>query len=276
MTSPPEPIDNLIQPSSSTDQATASPSTASTGASSIHCQNLSVSFGDTTAVDSVNLQVIAGEILMLVGPSGCGKTTLLRVLAGLQSPSQGSVQVRPPVAQHEGGIGFVFQQPTLLAWRTALANVMLPLELIGIPRREAIKRAESVLESVDLQSAHDRYPHELSGGMKMRVSIARALVTRPRILLLDEPFAALDDMLRNQLGQLLLRLWQRQRFTTAMVTHNIGEAILLSHHIAVMRRGVVSSPIANPLPWPRGEELRQQADFASFYGTVSERLRGES
>ena len=150
----------------------------------------------------------------------------------------------PPIRQHPGGIAFVFQQPTLLPWRTALENVMLPLELIarspGAHRqRVPLDRAMATqsLERLGLADALHRYPRQLSGGMKMRVSIARALVTEPSILLLDEPFAALDDMLRNQLGEIVLGLWEQRRFTAVMVTHNIAESILLSHRIAVMRQG---------------------------------------
>lgn len=180
----------------------------------------------------------------------------------------------PPAASQRGAIAFVFQQPTLLPWRTALENVMLPLELIGrgsSSQRQAAAR--NWLETVGLSDAMTRFPHQLSGGMKMRVSIARALVTEPGVLLLDEPFAALDDMLRNQLGELLLELWRQQHFTAVMVTHNIAESILLSHRIVVMRGGRLNDPIENPLPRPRTEALRSSAEFGQFYGRVSDALR---
>lgn len=247
-------------------------------ASAIICQNVDVEFGGgVRAVDSVNLTAAAGEILALVGPSGCGKTTLLRLMAGLQSPTSGTVEIDPVAAGHRGEVAFVFQQPSLLRWRTAIENVALPLELIGrgtgAERNEA---AAEMLRRVDLGDAMNRYPSQLSGGMKMRVSIARALVTRPRMILLDEPFAALDDMLRTQLGELLLRLWQDQGFTAVMVTHNIGESILLSHRIAVMRSGKVTATFDNPLPRPRPDSLRESPEFGQFYGQVSRELRGQS
>jgi NitT/TauT family transport system ATP-binding protein len=306
------------------------------------------------AVADVDLQVQPGEIVSLIGPSGCGKTTLLRLMAGLESPTSGTVQMDPPMQANAGGIAFVFQQPTLLPWRTALENVMLPLELIdkatnpdrhaahaastplefaqltpknsGSPHpvsgrgaegegtsgqslptdslarayrplphpqpsspaeqgrkgprlsrvdTNARERASQSLENLGLANAMHRYPRQLSGGMKMRVSIARALVTQPCVLLLDEPFAALDDMLRNQLGELVLDLWQQQQFTTVMVTHNIAESILLSHRIAVMQEGRLMRLIDNPLPWPRDESLRSSPEFGPFYGKVSAALRGQ-
>lgn len=241
--------------------------------------------GGPRAVDEVDLDVRAGEIVSLIGPSGCGKTTLLRLMAGLESPTSGRVEMDPPIDSGPGEIAFVFQQPTLLRWRTALENVMLPLELIARTQKTsssrddtkgARARAMQSLEHLGLQDALNRYPHQLSGGMKMRVSIARALVTEPRVLLLDEPFAALDDMLRNQLGELVLRLWEAQQFTAVMVTHNIAESIQLSHRIAVMRAGRLSSLLDNPLPWPRSESLRASPEFGEFYGCVSAALRGQA
>lgn len=246
--------------------------------SAIHCQSLSIEYpGGTRAVDKISLKVNPGEIVSLIGPSGCGKTTLLRLMAGLEQPTEGAVRLDPPVQGDAGGIAFVFQQPSLLPWRTAIENVVLPLDLIGkgspSNRREI---ASELLRTVGLEGAVKRFPSELSGGMKMRVSIARALVTEPHVLLLDEPFAALDDMLRNQLGQLLLELWERRRFTVVMVTHNIAESVLLSHRIAVMRDGALASVLDNPLPQPRNEEIRATSKFGEFYGHVSRTLRGES
>lgn len=271
--------------------------------------------GGVRAVDRVDLDVPAGRIVSLIGPSGCGKTTLLRVMAGLQPTSGGTLSLDPgregppnaghqregsqregphrEVSQREGSgrqgaacepdlarpnhgrTAFVFQQPALLPWRTAIQNVMLPMELTRVgdtaSRREA---ARSMLQTVGLGDAAGQYPDQLSGGMRMRVSIARALVTEPTLLLLDEPFAALDDMLRTQLGQLFRDLWQTRRFTAVMVTHNIGEAVLWSHQIVVMRDGGLAAPIENPLSEPRTDELRRTAEFARFYGEVSDALRG--
>ena len=278
---------------------------ASAVASAIRCRSVTVEFsGGVRAVDGVDLDVPAGRIVSLIGPSGCGKTTLLRVMAGLQPTSGGTLSLDPgreasagevpesEVLESEvalcesdrvgrgrgadrGRIAFVFQQPALLPWRTALQNVMLPMELTRIgdaaSRREA---ARSMLETVGLGDAAGQFPDQLSGGMRMRVSIARALVTEPTLLLLDEPFSALDDMLRTQLGQLFRDLWEARRFTAVMVTHNIGEAVLWSHQIVVMRDGGLAAPIENPLAEPRTDELRRTAEFARFYGEVSDALRG--
>lgn len=259
-------------------------SAVSQRASLIRCESLSIQYaGGPRAVDDVDLEVRAGEIVSLIGPSGCGKTTLLRLMAGLESPTSGTVRMDPPIHSNPGGIAFVFQQPTLLPWRTALQNVMLPLELIAREQRTnqqpvsgGLTLAKESLEKLGLADAVHRYPRQLSGGMKMRVSLARALVTEPSILLLDEPFAALDDMLRNQLGELVLGLWEQQRFTAVMVTHNIAESILFSHRIAVMRHGRLMQVLDNPLPWPRDESLRASPEFGLFYGRVSAALRGET
>ncbi|TWU27008.1 Bicarbonate transport ATP-binding protein CmpD [Novipirellula galeiformis] len=250
----------------------------SSHASAIRCDNVTVEFDDgTRAVDRIDAEFPAGKITSLIGPSGCGKTTLLRLIAGLQRPTSGGVRLDPPAAQPAGEVAFVFQQPSLLPWRDALGNVLLPLELVsrdtGAQQRE---RAAAVLQTVGLGDAMGRMPHELSGGMKMRVSLARALVTEPRVLLMDEPFAALDDMLRNALGQLLLQLWSDFSLTVVMVTHNIAESCLLSHQIQVMQQGSIAQMIENPLPWPRNAALRRTAEFGMFYGVISDSLREPS
>lgn len=255
-----------------------------TNASSIDCRDLTVRFhGGFEALTNVSLKIPAGRISTLVGPSGCGKTTLLRVLAGLQDPTSGEVIADPPIRAEDGEIAFVFQQPTLLPWRTAIKNVALPLELLrrssssrAKTRRESVEIAEQMMREVGLADAMHRYPRQLSGGMKMRVSIARALVTQPSVLLLDEPFAALDEVLRDQLGEMLSQLWGQQRFTAVMVTHNISEAILLSHHIVVMQRGQKKEVIDNPLDWPRGEETRSTVGFGELYRHISHSIRTPS
>jgi len=247
-------------------------------ASSLRCDNLVVRFGDSApAIDGISCEFPAGQVTSLVGPSGCGKTTLLRALAGLQSPSFGLITVDPSAQPQRGEVAFVFQQPTLLPWRTALDNVRLPLQL-GVDsstNEEATVRAKDELRAMELkEDAMHRYPRELSGGMRMRVSLARALVTRPSVLLLDEPFAALDDMLRVTLGELLLRRWADRPFTMVLVTHNIGEAAMLSHQVLVMREGKVTQSFDNELPWPRDEAVRTSAEFGAFYRKISDSLRG--
>jgi len=241
------------------------------------CRDLQVRFSKAPAVlNGVDCQFEAGEIASLVGPSGCGKTTLLRTLAGLQAISGGAVDIQPPANPKRGELAFVFQQPTLLPWRTAIENVMLALHLSNSDAAagDVARRAQQELDLMELpRAAFQRYPHELSGGMKMRVSLARALVTRPLVLLLDEPFAALDDMSRIALGDLLLRRWHERPFTAILVTHNIAEAAMLSHRIHVLIDGKISATIADNLPHPRDETVRTSAEFGQLYAEVSAALR---
>ncbi len=253
-------------------------------ASSLCCRELSVQFGDASpAIDSITWEFAAGKVTSLVGKSGCGKTTLLRSLARLQMPTSGHIEVTPPISTQCGEIAFVFQQPTLLPWRTAIENVMLPIQL-GLGHRDSSVSADSSakhlaargLASMELdETAWHRYPHELSGGMKMRVSLARALVTEPSILLLDEPFAALDDMLRLTLSELLMRRWEHQQCTMVMVTHHIAEAAMLSHQIVLMQRGRIANVIDNQLPRPRDEAVRTSNAFGELYREISQSLRGD-
>ncbi|QDV64878.1 ABC transporter ATP-binding protein [Crateriforma conspicua] len=248
-------------------------------ASAVRCRRLSVEFPGAgrqivKVINQADVEFASGEISALIGPSGCGKTTLLRTIAGLQSPSSGGVTIDPPSVGRRGELGFVFQHPALLPWRTTLQNVSLPLRLTrSCDPADATRRATEILDTVGMADAIDRFPHQLSGGMQMRVSIARALVTRPRLLLLDEPFAALDDILRGQLWELLLGLWRQLCFTAILVTHNIAEACLLSHRIFVMRDGTCGDGIINPLSWPRSQQQRRTPEFGQFYGTISDRLR---
>lgn len=217
---------------------------ASESAFAVELRSATVAFdADFQAVDGVSLGVLAGQRVSLVGPSGCGKTTLLRVIAGLQPLTSGDCR-RPTgddVGRRGGDIAFVFQQPALLPWATARQNVRAPL-ILGQRQHDSTAiddRVDAALAEVELSGWGDRFPHELSGGMKMRVSIARALVTRPTLLLLDEPFAALDDVLRHQLGELVMRLWREHGFTMVLVTHHIAEAVALSQRVCVMHRGRV-------------------------------------
>lgn len=221
----------------------------------------------------VDLDVPAGGAVALVGPSGCGKTTLLRCIAGLHAPTAGTIHPRPE-AVPAGTMAYVFQEPALMPWLDALHNVMLPLDLMGRstpPERHGM--AEHWLAEVGF--GHDdigKYPGELSGGMKMRVSLARALVTEPAILLLDEPFAALDDLLRTKLTELLLMLHARHPRTMVLVTHNIAEAILVGDEVCVFDHGRIGSRVAIDLPAPRLSEARGGTAFGRLYGAVSDAL----
>jgi NitT/TauT family transport system ATP-binding protein len=234
----------------------------------------------TIAVRGVDLAIGAGDFVSLLGPSGCGKSTLLRLIAGLDEASAGRIDW--PTATHDSGgrpereIGFVFQEPTLMPWATALSNVMLPLKLAGVARSEAEARAAAALARVDLAGFERAYPRALSGGMRMRVSIARALVTKPRILLMDEPFAALDEITRFRLNNDLLELWSAERFTVIFVTHSVFESVYLSRRIVVMaaRPGRVVGDIAIDAPYPRGEEFRTSAEYAAQCREVSHALTG--
>jgi NitT/TauT family transport system ATP-binding protein len=193
-------------------------------------QDLQQRFERRTVIDHIDLAIDAGEFLVILGPSGCGKSTLLRLVAGLLSPTQGSLHRDPS----EGGIGFVFQDASLLPWRTALENVRLPLELDGHSLADAQHEAHALLEAVGLGAFHAHYPDALSGGMRMRVSIARALAGHPRLLLLDEPFAALDEVTRQRLDRHLSQLVKLRGITTLFVTHSITEAVSLADRIIVM------------------------------------------
>ncbi|WP_428684512.1 ABC transporter ATP-binding protein [Reyranella sp.] len=222
------------------------------------------------ALGGASLDVEAGEFLSVLGPSGCGKSTLLRLVAGLAEPTAGTIEW----PQGKPDLGFVFQEPTLMPWTTALANVALPLKLRGVARSEREARAAEALAGVGLQGFEKSYPRELSGGMKMRVSIARALVTGPRLLLMDEPFAALDEITRRRLNTDLLELWQRTRFTAVFVTHSVFESVFLSQRIVVMseRPGRVRSVLAIPAPYPRSEAFGTSADYAALCRLTSTQL----
>lgn len=226
----------------------------------------------TLAVQGVELQVGQGDFVSLLGPSGCGKSTVLRMVAGLIEPSSG--RVTHAAGGHTGDVGFVFQEPTLMPWSSALKNVMLPLRLAGVNRGEAEARAAAALASVGLAGFERAYPRALSGGMKMRVSIARALVTRPRLLLMDEPFAALDEITRHRLNNDLLTLWQAERFTAIFVTHSVFESVYLSRRIVVMaaRPGRVVEDVAVDAAYPRGEVFRTSAEYAAQCRHVSQAL----
>ncbi len=221
----------------------------------------------TLALDQLDLTIRDGEFVSLLGPSGCGKSTVLRLIAGLGEPTHGSISrngVKRKGRRNKPDVGFVFQEPTLMPWATVLRNVVLPLELGRVDRRAAIERAAKALERVGLASFRDFYPRELSGGMKMRVSIARALVTDPPLLLMDEPFAALDEITRFKLNNDLLALWREVAHTVVFVTHSVFESVYLSSRIVVMtpRPGRVFTELKIDAPYPRDESFRTSAEYA--------------
>jgi len=222
----------------------------------------------TVALDGLSLAVGEGEFVSLLGPSGCGKSTALRIIAGLSAPTVGAVE------HPAGRIGFVFQEPTLMPWADVAANVRLPLKLGHADEEQSRAAAMQALERVGLADAAQSYPRELSGGMKMRASIARALVTEPQLLLMDEPFAALDEITRFKLNNDLLVLWQALRRTVIFVTHSVFESVYLSQRIVVMtpRPGRVFTEVAIPASYPRDEAFRTSADYAGYCRQVAEAL----
>jgi NitT/TauT family transport system ATP-binding protein len=227
------------------------------------------------ALDGLSLDVRPGEFLSLLGPSGCGKSTALRLIAGLSAPSTGTIEWPDGGAvRARGDIGFVFQEPTLMPWATAHANVALPLQLTGIPDEAAGPRVRDALARVGLADFADVYPRELSGGMRMRVSLARALVTQPKLLLMDEPFAALDEITRFRLNDDLLTLWQALRKTVVFVTHSVFESVYLSGRVLVMtpRPGRLLTEIVIDAPYPRDPAFRTSAEYARLCRLTSQAL----
>ena len=230
----------------------------------------------TTALDGLDLDVREGEFVSLLGPSGCGKSTALRIVAGLSAPTGGVIEWPAGRADNAttGRIGFVFQEPTLMPWASVAANVELPLSLAHADPVRARRAVAAVLDHVGLADFAQSYPRELSGGMKMRVSIARALVTEPRLLLMDEPFAALDEITRFKLNNEILSLWQALRQTVVFVTHSVFESVFLSQRIVVMtpRPGRVFAEVAVDASYPRDERFRTSAEYAGYCRKVGEVL----
>jgi NitT/TauT family transport system ATP-binding protein len=225
----------------------------------------------TVALGPLDLDVRAGEFVSLLGSSGCGKSTALRLIAGLAAPTAGTVQVASS-ARHAGhAIGFVFQEPTLMPWSSVRDNVRLPLKLAHVPRAASDARVDEALAQVGLAEFADAFPRELSGGMKMRVSLARALVTEPDILLMDEPFAALDEITRFKLNNDLLVLWRRLRKTVIFVTHSVFESVYLSQRVVVMtpRPGRVSRQFVIDAAEPRGDAFRTSVEYATHCRDIS-------
>ncbi|HEY7244177.1 MAG TPA: ABC transporter ATP-binding protein [Xanthobacteraceae bacterium] len=234
--------------------------------------------GAIQALSDISLSVAEGELVALLGPTGCGKSSLLRLVSDLIAPTAGAITVRGEpcaAARRQNQFGFVFQEPALLSWRTAMGNVQLPLEVIDYPQASRRRRCEELLDSVGLGKFKDAYPHELSGGMKQRVAIVRALAWNPSILLMDEPFSALDELTRAQLQDDLLRLWSGERKTVLFVTHNISEAIYLADRVAVMSAhpGRIKTVLAPALARPRSADLQDTAEFIGWVRQAREALR---
>jgi len=232
-----------------------------------------------TALADVNLTVNRGDFISLIGPSGCGKTTLLRVIADLERATGGAIKVNgvsPEEARLKRAYGYVFQASALYPWRTVIRNVTLPLEIMGLAKAERLERARRVIELVDLSGFERKFPWQLSGGMQQRVSIARALSFDPELLLMDEPFGALDEIIRDRLNEQLHQLWERTGKTVIFVTHSIPEAVFLSTRIVVMspRPGRIVDIVESRLPRERNFEIRETAEFAEIAHRLRVGLRG--
>jgi NitT/TauT family transport system ATP-binding protein len=231
--------------------------------------------GSVEALSSVSLQVRRGEFVSLLGPSGCGKSTLLMIIGGLIPPTDGEVRFEgSPVRDAQTDVGIVFQDPVLLDWRNSLDNVMIQIEARRLDRNVYVLRARQLLASVGLGGFEEKYPFELSGGMRQRVSICRALVHRPRLLLMDEPFGALDALTRDQMNFDLQRIWLQDPITVLLVTHSISEAVFLSDRIVVMspRPGLVDTIVEIDLPRPRGVDIQESPEFSSYVHDIKHRF----
>ncbi len=248
----------------------------------ISASDLSLTFetddGPVHALQEVNLTINKGDFVSFIGPSGCGKTTFLRVLAALEHPTSGEITVNgksPDEARRQRAYGYVFQAAGLYPWRTIARNIRLPLEIMGYSKADQEKRVNDVLQLVDLEGFGQKFPWQLSGGMQQRASIARALAFDADILLMDEPFGALDEIVRDHLNQQLLELWERTQKTIAFVTHSIPEAVYLSTRIVVMspRPGRITDVIESPLPKDRPLEIRDTPEFLEVAHRVREGLR---
>lgn len=248
----------------------------------IDMRDLSLTFetadAPVVALSNVNLQIKAGEFVSLIGPSGCGKTTLMRVMADLERPTGGQITVNglsPEQARLARAYGYVFQAPALYPWRSVRRNLMLPLEIMGVPREEREARAGRYLDMVGLKDFANKFPWQLSGGMQQRVSIARALSFEPKLLLMDEPFGALDEITRDHLNEQLLRLWEQTQKTVIFVTHSIPEAVFLSSRVVVMspRPGRILDVIDCNLPAKRTLDARETPEFLAIAHRVRRALR---
>ena len=231
--------------------------------------------GSLHALDGVTFEVMDGEFVTIVGRSGCGKSTILKIVAGLLLKTSGSVRVNDSeVTGPLRDVGFVFQAPTLLRWRSVLDNVLLPAEFLGMEMTEARRRARELLDLVGLHGFEQRFPRELSGGMQQRVAISRALIHDPRLLLLDEPFGALDALTREEMNLELLRIWSEKRKTSLLITHSIAEAVFLADRVIVMtpRPGRVAEVVRVDLPRPRAAAVRLTPEFAAMVRRIGEHI----
>jgi NitT/TauT family transport system ATP-binding protein len=234
----------------------------------------------TTALEDIDLEIVRGEFISLIGPSGCGKSTLLRIIGDLIAPTRGEVVVNgkpEPQARRDRDYGMVFQAPVLMEWRTVEENVKLPLEILGRPGAQRTARAREMLELVELGDFLRHYPYQLSGGMQQRVAIARALSFEPAIMLMDEPFGALDEMTRERMNSEVLRIWERTGTTIVFVTHSIPEAVFLSSRVVVMsaRPGRITRVVDVDLPRPRDVETRESRRYFELVTEVREALRAD-
>lgn len=264
------------QPATAT--PTASPGTANVVAANRLGLTFQTNDGPVQALSNVDLTIGKGEFVSFIGPSGCGKTTLLRVIADLEKPTSGTISVNgmtPEQARQHRAYGYVFQAAALFPWRTIADNVALPLEIMGVAKAERAERIRRTLELVNLTGFEKKYPWQLSGGMQQRASIARALAFDADLLLMDEPFGALDEIVRDHLNQQLLELWARTQKTICFVTHSIPEAVYLSTRIVVMspRPGRVTDVIDTNLPKERPLDIREMPEFLAIAARVREGLR---
>lgn len=249
-------------------------------ATEIMLKNIGMEYENgVTALTNVSIDIKKGEFISLLGPSGCGKTTLLRIIADLIKPTSGEVTVggeTPEAARLKRKYGIVFQSPVLYDWRTVKKNVILPMEILKVPKSDREERALQMLELVGLQDFADHYPKQLSGGMQQRVGIARALAIQPEILLMDEPFSALDEFTREKLHEDLLRIWRKTNKTIVFVTHNIAESVFLSDRVCVLspHPGRLSAIIDIDLPRPRTVEIKDTQEFTDYVAKTRDSFEG--
>lgn len=231
--------------------------------------------GPTLAIENVSFDVTEEEFVSIIGPSGCGKSTLMKIVGGVMPPSKGVIKIDDvPIEKSKATIGIVFQKPTLLNWRKVIDNVLLPIEILKLPTEEYRSKALDLLKLVKLGGFEEKYPHELSGGMQQRASISRALIFDPKLILMDEPFGALDALTRDVLNQELLRIWSEKKQTILFITHNISEAVYLSDRVLIMspRPGKISNIFNIDLPRPRTLEMQASKEFGRYVVDIRNNL----